>query len=91
MNCENRHIVCAACKIGETIICGARHFDSIMRTQMKAIGPTHKWTKAEQGFIDQFGVFHTRKVAMQIVKTNGQPFSISRNGGDIELFSEGIY
>jgi len=82
-------IVCAACKKDDTIIAGARHFDKVMRSQMKQMDI--KWTTAEQGFIDQFGEFLTREEAMKVVKENGQPFDIERNGGDDVLFSEGLY
>lgn len=83
-------VVCAACKQGETIICGARHFDRVMHTQIDKMDV--RWASAEQGFIDQFGLFLTREDAMQIVKDNGQPFNLERNGGsDIELYSEGLY
>lgn len=82
-------VVCAANRIGDVILCGARHWDNIMRAQAKAMGL--KGGNEEQGFIDQFGDFLTRKEAMEIVKINGQPFSIERNMGDITLFSEGLY
>ena len=95
-----RIIVCAALKYNITIFCGnsylkeiiiagARHFDSIMIAQIKAIGLKGI---PEQGFIDQFGTFVDRKEAMEIVKKSGQPFDIKRNGVPIdELFSEGLY
>lgn len=85
-------IVCAAIKVGDTILAGARHFDPVMISQMKKIGRDDFHVAAGyQGFIDQFGNFHNRKRAMEIVKESGQPFNIERNGGDIVLFSEGIY
>lgn len=82
-------VVCAAIKVGEVIFCGARHCDKIMRAQAKAAGM--KLHSPHQGFIDQFGDYLTREEAMQIVKDNGQPFNIERNGGDVVLFSEGLY
>ena len=86
-------VVCAACTDGATVAAGARHWDSVMRSQVHAISrektkPLSQW---EQGFIDQFGDFLTREEAMQIVKDNGQPFDIDRNRGDSVLFSEGLY
>jgi hypothetical protein len=85
-------IVCAAMKSGEITVCGARHFDGIMRGQVAIIKMSFDVKRWEQGFIDQWGKFYNRKEAMQIVKDNGQPFSIERNGGkDDELYSEGLY
>ena len=85
-------VVCAACKLGELIVCGARHYDTIMNLQIDACGRTGWGAGSEEGFIDQFGQFLTRKEAMQVVKDNGQPFNKKRNGGsDKELYSEGLY
>lgn len=84
-------IVCAAIKRNGTIICGARHWDMIMRLQVINY-PKSKGSEWEQGFIDQFGFFHNRKEAMKIVKESGQPFNAERNGGSAEeLYSEGLY
>lgn len=87
-------IVCAACSDSTIIICGARHWDKIMNRQFDAIkrtNPDLRSSKFEQGFIDQFGEFLTRKEAMKVVKENGQPFDAERNGDDDELYSEGLY
>lgn len=86
-------VVCAACKYGMIIVCGARHFDTIMRGQLEAMG-MHKasvCTKMEQGFINQYGEFLTRTEALALVKKNGQPFDLNRNGCSKELYSEGLY
>jgi len=92
---ENAHtvIVCAANRNRFTkhIICGARHWDNIMRTQAKKI-PFLNYVEWEQGFIDQFGKFYNRKEAMNIVGVNNQPFNYERNGHQAEeLYSEGLY
>ena len=84
-----QYVVCAANKIGDVVLCGARHWDKVMRKQAEAMGI--KCGNEEQGFIDQFGDFLTREEAMLIVKKNGQRFDIERNGGDVALFSEGLY
>jgi hypothetical protein len=84
-----RIVVCAANRFGDIILCGARHWDSIMRGQAKAMGI--KAYDAEQGFIDQFGIFLTREEAYITVQESGQPFNAERNGCDHELYSEGIY
>jgi hypothetical protein len=87
-------IVCAACRSrwDKTIVAlGPRHWDPTMRgiAQRMGINDMIDW---EQGFVDQWGNFHNRIDAMDIVKQNKQPFNLERNGGqDIELFSEGLY
>lgn len=87
-------VVCAAIKIGDLIIAGARHHDKVMKSQLSYIDnwKQFKHNNGEvQGFIDQFGDFLTREEAMQIVKDNGQRFNIDHNGSDTVLFSEGLY
>lgn len=60
-----------------------------MRQQAKKM--RIKGGKEEQGFIDQFGDFYNREEAMDIIKLSGQWFDAARNGGNTELFSEGLY
>jgi hypothetical protein len=86
-------VVCAACRNRDLILCGARHWDSVMRRQFDYLDKNYTFDMAsfEQGFIDQFGDFLTRKEAMKVIKKNSQPFNIDRNGGDVALFSEGLY
>ena len=90
-------IVCAANKYGDLILCGARHWDGIMHKQVELLGldnfkKLRKEHGEQQGFINQFGEFRTRKEAREIVRKNGQTFSLKRNGGDDQtLFSEGLY
>ena len=81
-------IVCAANRKDGIIVCGARHFDSIMRNQIERMGMDSKnW---EQGFIDQKGNFLTREEAHKIASENNQ---IKRRcGGDEnKLYSENLY
>jgi len=89
----NRKVIAAACKQGDIVIVGARHFDKWMHTQLEFAGTSvfnpSKWT---QGFIDNRGNFLTREEAMILVKESGQEFDIERNGGqNTKLYSEGIY
>ena len=84
-------VVCAANRLEDgTILAGARHWDEVMRQQAERITGTRKHN-AEQGFINQWGVFLTRKEALAVVKTSGQPFDPKRNGSTTLLFSEGLY
>ena len=86
-------IVCAANRYDGLIVTGARHHDNIMNAVISKLKTSEDVVGlAEQGFINQFGEFKTRKEAMEIVKINGQPFNKQRNGGsDDELYSEGLY
>lgn len=88
-------IVCAANKLGVTIITGARHCDNIMRDTVDRIyGEQAKmfFRCSKQGFIDQYGRFYNRQDAMKIVLHNGQPFDALRNSGNgKDLYSEGLY
>lgn len=85
-------IVCAANRHRVTgmIVCGARHFDDRMRAVMEETGGFPFWLNCDQGFIDQFGKWHTRKEAMRIARKMGQ----IRNPNDVSpntLFSEDLY
>lgn len=82
-------IVCAANKHRETgtIFCGARHFDGLMRAQIKAA--EYKFTGYDQGFIDQWGRFYDRKEAWKVAKKNNQIKRISGTEGT--LYSEDLY
>lgn len=81
-------VVCAAILIDTLIICGARHCDKVMRHQAEAAGLSMKF--GEQGFIDQFGTFLSRKEAMDIVNENKQHLHGEHKGGDI-LYGECLY
>jgi hypothetical protein len=86
-------VVCAACRRGDVVIAGARHYDKVMRSQLNAIGLKTYDVEWEEGFINQFGDFLTRKEAMQVALSSGQKVDIARGcGGDKDvLFSEGLY
>lgn len=96
-------IVCAANKylieyspdeIEELVIAGARHWDSVMRGVWESLDEylvsCIDRNKEEEGFIDQFGNFYTRKEAYKIAKENNQ---LVRELGfeNDELFSEHLY
>lgn len=96
-------IVCAAMFKEGRIVTGARHFDKIMRDQMEASEGIAWWKSCQQGFINQFGEFLTRKEAWVIADKNGQiklfdPNSTSKRiiqpanqGKEGTLFSENLY
>lgn len=94
-----RRVVCAANKYvshfdGKVIIiAGARHYDTVMRSQIEALDKSYwhliKHTEV-QGFIDQRGEFMTREEAWQVAFRAGQ--IVRRCGGDgSRLFSENLY
>ena len=82
----------------DEIICGARHYDSIMHKQIRSADAriVHWYSLkhlVEQGFIDQFGRFYSRTEAWKIATAKGQ---IKRRCcGDTDeggtLFSENLY
>ena len=86
-------VVCAAIRNHQgRIICGARHYDTIMRSQAASDhNPIDAdWFHSDQGFIDQFGNFLTRLEACEIARKTGQ--IKHRCGGDDDLlFSENLY
>lgn len=79
------------------LLVGARHWDTVMRAQFKAMygddaftsGKVFTHSEIEQGFIDQFGQFYNRKHAMDCVMVTGQKL---RNPlATFELYSEDLY
>ena len=89
---NQRFVVCAANRNKEgKIVAGARHWDSVMRGQILIDGKRPKnWFDAEQGFIDQSGVFLTRQEAWVIAKAANQiKYWNGHNEGT--LFSEDLY
>ncbi len=96
---HNSRIICAANKLrlengSIIVIAGARHWDKGMHRIVEALY-SNMGDELEQGFIDQFNNFYTRKEAWIIAETNGQ--IIRRVGGDMsldgegKLFSENLY
>lgn len=88
-----RLVVCAANQYGEHFMfIGVRHFCPLMRKNME--GKDIPWMREKfgetQGFIDQHGIFMTRKEAWTVAEAAGQ--IRFRCGGDGEkLFSENLY
>lgn len=90
-------VVCAAIRHEQTglIICGARHYDALMRAQILAIS---EWVVArargyyacQQGFVNNKGEFMTRDEAWVIAEKAGQlrPHPSMRPG---TLHSEDLY
>jgi hypothetical protein len=89
-----RKVVCAACRNGDYMLVGPRHFCPTMHVQAEAylkLGyvDDRKW---EQGFIDQWETYMDRHEALLVALAAGQPVDFKRNGGSgNELYSEGLY
>lgn len=94
---EGRFVVCAACRYGTLVIAGARHYDKVMQSQLTYIQEDSLYDfeesgRAEQGFIDQFGVFMDRKEALAVATAAGQiNVRRSKTFPEDELFSEDLY
>lgn len=87
-----RRVVCAANRYDDVIVTGARHFDSVMHKQLAALGKRYRTQKAEQGFIDQFGVFMDRKEALAVAVFAGQVNTVRPKSAPAHLlFSEDLY
>ena len=87
---SKRRVVCAACRDTDgLIVAGARHFDGIMHAQIAAMGKSDSFRGAEQGFIDQFGLFLTREEAYKVAEEKGQLLNKPTIPGT--LFSEDLY
>lgn len=90
-------IICAANKLPNgVLLVGPRHWDTTMRKQYKEMYGDNftKWShgEIEQGFIDQFGNFHTRKEALEIVLGDPVFRNHMRNPNAVyELYSEDLY
>lgn len=86
----NSWVVCAAnrLKTNGRIICGARHWDAVMRSQVKdGEGFGGDW---EQGFVNQFCEFLTREEAWEIARKNGQIINHEWDNQKT-LYSESLY
>ncbi len=85
----NRRVICAACRFGDVIVAGARHFDTVMHGNVSGRFSRKEASEAEQGFIDQFGIFLTREEAYVLAKAKGQIKDTPCIPGT--LFSEDLY
>lgn len=98
-----RVVVCAACKYGDLIIPGARHWDPIMRALVDEIMPKDAEGRTQarienrlsamenQGFIDQWGNFMSRKEALEVAKANGQYGRYREPQNQEIMYSEDLY
>lgn len=93
-------VICAAVKLKDgRVLCGIRHFDSLMRGQIM-IGCDHDFNVAreliagaEQGFADSCGIFLSRQSAWNLAVSARQfdPEGKSYRGIHGTLFSEDVW
>lgn len=77
-------------KTKETVVlCGARHGDILKQLKGLGFSPRDGYKEIEQGFIDNYGNFLTRKEAYQYAKECGQLTHNIANRD--ELFSEDLW
>lgn len=95
---EGRYVVCAAIRSEDLVITGVRHYCPLMTAVIQKIEESgfakHKYNfrKAEQGFVDQFGVFMDRKEALAVAREAGQLNTrTSKTAPEHLLFSEDLY
>lgn len=90
-------VVCAANRMPDgTMFVGARHWDTLMHAQadryIELHGlEEHSVGEAEQGFMDQWGRFLTRREAWDIAEQNGQILYKGPGYSGPDLFSENLY
>jgi len=89
---KQRRVVCAANRCRhDIVILGVRHFDSHIHMQMELLDlDEFDFTSEDQGFVDNFGVWMSRKEAHELAIETDQ--RIYRCGGDSKkLYSENMY
>lgn len=88
---RDRRVVCAANRNLDSglVICGARHFDNVMRRAIEATGIPCQNQHWDQGFIDNRGEWLTRAEAMKLAVDAGQ--LPEKYKAITELFSEDLY
>lgn len=90
---RKRVVVCAAVKfVNNSVVCSARHYDERMRETLRRLGVGQR-SEVEQGFVDQWGSFMSRREAWGVAAAAGQ--ILRRVGGDTAdggtLYSENLY
>lgn len=94
INDKKRLVVCAAARHKNGfIIPSPRHYDSVFHAIRKtqSFDSQEGWLTAEQGFIDQWGVFMDRVEAKKVAQAANQIKFIVGNEDSDELYSENLY
>jgi hypothetical protein len=89
-----RRVVCAAIRAEDgDVLIGIRHYSHDMHLQMRARSDGAKFhhrNGEDQGFVDQHGVYMTRREAYDVAMQGGQEIDLGACVRD-ELYSEGLY
>lgn len=97
-----RRVVCAAIRAADgSLLLGIRHYSSDMVQQIEQRADGHKFRHRhdeDQGFVDQHGIWMSRREAYIVAKAAGQilrpeacGYGISVDGAEDKLYSEGLY
>lgn len=90
----DRRVVCAAIRSRKSgkVICGARHYDPIMRSQLEvydAVAPINK-AEIDQGFIDNFGNFLTREDALIVALAANDGLMTDDTPAEVEQWTANV-
>lgn len=89
-----RVIVCAAIRAEDgSLLLGIRHYSQDMQDQLEQRGDREKFYHRgddDQGFVDQYGVYLTRREAFIVARSANQINDYEACTG-YELYSEGLY
>lgn len=89
-----RRVVCAAIRAADgSVLLGIRHYSEDMHRQIEARMDGAKFTHRhdeDQGFVDQHGVYMTRREAYDVSCKAGQIINFLACEHD-QLYSEGLY
>lgn len=95
METPQRRVVCAATKFqtehGEIVIASPRHYDKTCVTVLKELRSHAFVAEIDQGFLDQFGEFMTRKQAFLVAQEAGQIIRTCGSEHTGRLYSENLY
>ena len=89
-----RRVVCAALRAADgRLLLGVRHYSADMHEQLARRDDRNRFQQLsgdDQGFVDQHGVYMTRREAWDVAEAAGQ---VRREGYDNEgvLYSEDLY
>lgn len=93
-----RRVVCAAIRAADgSLLLGIRHYSADMHAQITARRDGEKFKHRmdeDQGFVDQFGIFMSRRQAYEVATLAGQIIHPDACGVGLygpKLYSEGLY
>ena len=92
---HQQRIVAAANRYGDLVVVGVRHHCPVMGAQLRALkeaGAIETTHTRDQGFVDNFGNYHSREDALKIAIAAGQINVVRpKTSPEYQLFSEDLY